>query len=544
MAFSRAGLLSFVVAAATLSTAGTARAEDPSRDGLPHGISRGSDGRYYKDVCDHSLPFHCLSKRLLPETYRPLDGPFDGPPAGPFAGGGAECTCSQMNPCGGGSASAPAGAMTPKDVLAAYSVPPSSSAGGKIVAILDLPDANALKDVNVYRKAFGIPALAACPGNGLPDPGGGTPCFAAVDETGAVTSSAGDCQAADGETGLDTEMVSAGCPDCSILLVQLTTAYANGGPTDTDFVAATKAAIKLGAVAISISFGGPENVGFDPTGAEYTTPGHLVFAAAGDSGYLNEGAQFGSGTPSYPASAPDVLGVGGTTLQLKGTSYSEIVWNDGAQGGAGGSGCSTEFPMPGYQKTFLAANASAFGTCAKRASVDISAAAEFSTTSGGAFSGAIAEYDSVNEWGQVVGTSAASPLIAGLFTRLGLIDVASADLGWVYENIASFNDVTSGNNDLGGTCTTVMCKAGKGWDGPTGVGTPDGTKLALLVAPADDAGAEGGSSEGGEGGTEPTSQPASKSGCGCTTAPAGGLEPLLIALGAILGAFALRRRRR
>jgi MYXO-CTERM domain-containing protein len=202
--------------------------------------------------------------------------------------------------------------------------------------------------------------------------------------------------------------------------------------------------------------------------------------------------------------------------------------------------------LPAFQKTFLSANAGAFGTCAKRASVDLSAAAEFSTSAGGEFSGAIAEYDSVNKWGQVVGTSAASPMVAALFTRLGLIDVASANLGWVYDNITSFNDVTSGSNDLAGACTTVMCKAGKGWDGPTGVGTPNATKLAALLA-VPDAGPEGGVEEGGveeDGGKVAASSPSSKGGCGCNTAAAGGIEPLLLALGAISGAFALRRRKR
>jgi len=540
MSFVRRGLLALVAAATALSTSGLARAEEPAVTPLPHGISLGWNGRYYQDVCDHSFAFHCLSRRLLPVTYRPPADPAPSPPPDPFAGGGQECSCTS-NPCGGGGPSAPSGPMTPKDVLAAYKVPASSSAGGQIVAILDLPDANALKDVNVYRKAYGIPALPACPGNGLPDPGGGTPCFATVDENGSVTTSAGDCQAADGETGLDTEMVSAACPDCSILLVQLTTAYANGGPIDSDFVAGAKAAIKLGAVAVSISFGGPENLGLDPTGPEYTIPGHLVFAASGDSGYLNEGSMFG-GTPSYPASAGDVLGVGGTTLQLVGSGYSEVVWNDGPPsmgGGAGGSGCSTEFGMPAYQKQFLSANAGAFGSCSKRASVDVSAAAEFSRVDG---EYAIAEYDSVNGWGGVVGTSAASPMVAGLFTRLGLIDAVSANIGWVYENISAFNDVTSGNNDLNGTCASVMCKAGKGWDGPTGVGTPNGANLSLLVAATEDAGADGG---GGDGGTESKSQPGSKSGCGCTTAgAASGLGPMMLALGAVFGAFALRRRRR
>jgi subtilase family serine protease len=538
MLFVRTGLTA-LVATAVLSVSGLAQAEEPSRTGLPHGISRDAAGRYYRDVCDHDFAYHCMARRLLPPTYDPRTEP----PHEPHPGGGDECTCSQC----GGYPTPPPDTLQPKGILAAYDVPASSAAGGKIVAILDLPDTNALKDVNVYRKQFGIPALPACPGNGLPDPAGGTPCFAAVDETGNVTSTAGDCPAADGETGIDTEMISAACPDCSILLVQLTTAYANGGPTDTDFVTGTKAAIKLGAVAISISFGGPENPGYDPTGPEFTSAGHLVLAAAGDDGYLNGTSQY-PGTPSWPASAGDVLSVGGTTLHLDGTTYSEAVWNDGvpsqtSQGGGGGSGCSTEIAMPAFQKTFLAANAGVFGTCTKRASVDMAAAAEYSVSGGSVYSGAIAEYDTNDGWGQVVGTSAASPMVAAIFTRLGAIDAISANLGWVYQNMSAFNDVTSGNNDLTGTCSSVLCKAGKGWDGPTGVGTPNGTNLAALLAPPPDAGVEGGTE--GDGGEETPATSTKKGGCGCVTAGSSdGFAPLLLAVGLGLGVFGLRRGRR
>jgi MYXO-CTERM domain-containing protein len=133
-------------------------------------------------------------------------------------------------------------------------------------------------------------------------------------------------------------------------------------------------------------------------------------------------------------------------------------------------------------------------------------------------------------------------MVAGLFTRLGLTDPVSADLGWVYDNIAAFNDVTSGNNDLAGTCTSIMCKAGKGWDGPTGVGTPNGENLAALVAVLDaDGGADGG---GGDGGSGSKSLPGGKSGCGCTTAGATGLEPMLVVVGGVLVAFGLRRRKK
>ena len=202
--------------------------------------------------------------------------------------------------------------MTPTNVLDAYKIPSSTSAGGKIVALVDMPDSSALADLNVYRKAFKLPELPACTGSGLPDPGG-KPCFAAVEDETEQPDDDREATAptSDGETALDVDMVSASCPDCSILLVQMTNASTTNGPTDLDFVNSAKTATRLGAVAISISFGGSE--ADDPKGQDYTTPGHLVLAASGDAGYLN--AAFGGNTPSYPASAPDVLGVGGTTLK-------------------------------------------------------------------------------------------------------------------------------------------------------------------------------------------------------------------------------------
>ena len=104
------------------------------------------------------------------------------------------------------------------------------------------------------------------------------------------------------------DMISAACPDCSILLVEISNL------DDSDFISGVQTAARIGAVATSISIGGPEGggSGSDPTG--YTTPCHLVLAASGDEAYdlVNEG---GNGA-SYPASAPDVLAVGGTDLFL------------------------------------------------------------------------------------------------------------------------------------------------------------------------------------------------------------------------------------
>ena len=435
---------------------------------LPHGIHLSRSGRYTQDVCDHDAAFYCLAQRLLPPTYRPGD---------PVPQAGSSSTTTP-----------PTGTMAPSDVQAAYSIPAAASAGGKIVAIEDMPYTTALADLNVYRAQYGLAPLAQCAGK----PTGTSPCFAVADENGNLNPSLADGGSADTETSLDMDMISAACPDCSILLMEFT---GSQGPTDQDFVAAAAAAATLGAVATSISWGGGES-GSDPTG--YTQAGKmLVLAASGDSGYLQEEGQAvlpfirpdrgggggGAGTPGYPASSPDVLAVGGTNLEATGSgAYTEVVWADSS--GATTSGCSTEYATPAFQTAFLATHASAFGTCAKRATNDISAAAEFTPSSGAQSGGGIAEYSSTQGgWGAVVGTSAATPEVAGILTRLGLVTQVSSDLGFVYENIAAFNDVTSGTNAASPSdCTNaVMCTAGPGWDGPTGVGTPNGTKLYVLA---------------------------------------------------------------
>jgi MYXO-CTERM domain-containing protein len=466
MSLPNRGLLAFLALTplAVVSARTAAAVEPGSSVQLPHGVHLGPHGRYYQDVCDHDSAFYCQSQRLLGPTYKPGDAIL------PLAGGTTT--------------SPPAGTMAPTDVTSAYSL--SGNSGGKVVAILDMPDTTAFSDLNVYRKQYGIPALPQCTGS----PGAASaPCFAVADETGKLNPTGlEDGASADTETSLDMDMISAACPDCSILLIEFT---AQGGPSDTDFTAGVQAAQQLGAIAASISWGGPET-GSDPTG--YTQPGKiLVLAASGDSGYLQEGGdqvkshKHGGGssggnsgeTAGYPASAPDVLGVGGTNLQA-GSTYSEVVWND--MSGATTSGCSSEFETPTFQTSFLGTTPKAFGTCAMRATNDISAAAEFTPASASANEGGIAEYDNgQGGWGAVVGTSAATPLVAAMLVRLGLALDVSNDLGFVYKNISAFNDVTSGTNDNDNICTnTVMCTAGAGWDGPTGVGTPNGAKLLAL----------------------------------------------------------------
>jgi MYXO-CTERM domain-containing protein len=446
----------FVVVPLVVLVDGTARADDlvTAGRGLRPAIHIDRYGRTLVDVCPERTlgGRRCFAHRIVkPGSTRPI-----------VESGGDVCTSSG----GGGGSSPPSGAMTPTDVLTRYSIPATAHANGAIVALVELPSTHGLTDVNAYRAKYGIPALAECPVNssGVPTPGT-TACFARVGSDGTVnTVSSTDCPGWSGETGLDMDMVSAACPDCSIVLAE---AASDGTLDGMNKIAATV----VHAAAVSNSWGAPEQSPDDQS--PYESTDILTVAASGDDGYLNEDE--GADTPNFPASSPYVLSVGGTTM--KGTSpFSEIVWNDGS--GSGGSGCSTEFAMPSWQSS----SGFSFGTCKMRASVDVSAAAEFDP-------GGIAAYDQDDGgWNSVVGTSAASPLVAAMMVRLGLAGTDNHAL--FYSHISAFNDITSGDNysKCGGS---VMCTAGTGWDGPTGLGTPNGTSLLALggmTSPTPDAG--------------------------------------------------------
>jgi subtilase family serine protease len=79
-------------------------------------------------------------------------------------------------------------------------------------------------------------------------------------------------------------------------------------------------------------------------------------------------------------------------------------------------------------------------------------------------------YQGLSGWLVFGGTSVASPIIASVYALAG--NTASIDNNYPYSHTSALTDVTSGSN---GTCTTYQwCNAGTGWDGPTGLGTPDG----------------------------------------------------------------------
>jgi hypothetical protein len=323
--------------------------------------------------------------------------------------------------------------FVPSQLVSAYQIP---AVGTGTIALVDAQDdPNAESDLAVYRAQFGLPPCTTANG-----------CFKKVNQNGAASPLPSPDSGWAGEISLDLDMVSAACPSCKIILVEANSA------TNDDLGAAVNAAAALGANAISNSYGGSEDSSVTTDDTEYYDhPGIIITASAGDSGYGTE----------YPASGAHVIGVGGTTLAQSSSprGWAEGAWADG------GSGCSSYVTKPSFQKDT---------GCAKRTVADVSAVADPNTgvavydTYGGSAAGATG-------WIVVGGTSAASPLVASILVAAGKSGI---DNSWPYANVADFYDVTTGSN---GTCSSsakYLCTAGPGYDGPTGLGTPNGKAIA------------------------------------------------------------------
>jgi subtilase family serine protease len=198
-------------------------------------------------------------------------------------------------------------------------------------------------------------------------------------------------------------------------------------------------------VAISNSYGGGDLP--DSTyGAAYNHPGIAITASTGDNGY--KGA-------SFPASSSYVTAVGGTSLSMSGTTrVSETVWS------GAGSGCSSSNPALSAASTFNTG-------CSRRAMADVSAAADPNT---GGLSVYYPTSTTASTWGQFGGTSESSPIIAAVYALAG----GGYSNATPYAHPGSLHDVTTGQNAR--HCpVSQWCKARTGWDGPTGLGTPNGT---------------------------------------------------------------------
>jgi Putative Ig domain len=329
-------------------------------------------------------------------------------------------------------AAAPSG-LSPANLHSAYNLP-TTAGSGMTVAIVDAyNDPNAESDLATYRSTYGLSACTKANG-----------CFKQVSQTGSTTQLPTNDSGWAGEEMLDVDMVSAVCPNCSIILVEANSA------NDTDLGIAENEAVSLGAKFVSNSWGGSEASSQTTEDTQYFKhPGVAITVSAGDSGY---GAE-------YPATSQYVTAVGGTALTTASNSrgWSESVWNTSSTEGTG-SGCSAYDPKPSWQTDT---------GCSKRMEADVSAVADPAT--------GVAVYDTYggSGWAVYGGTSASAPIVAGVYALAGTPGASDYPAKYPYSHTGNLYDVTSGHN---GSCSTsYFCTAGAGYDGPTGWGTPNGT---------------------------------------------------------------------
>ena len=329
----------------------------------------------------------------------------------------------------------------PTQLQSAYKLTSASAAdgAGRTIAIVDaFDDPTAASDLATYRSAAGLPAV---------------PSFQKLNQNGQTSPLPAEAPASDDwtlEESLDLDMASAICPLCNIVLVEATS------DSGTGLDVAENAAANV-AGYISNSWGGSEtssDTTLDST--DFNHPGSVITASAGDS-------DFGV---IYPATSPNVVSVGGTALNTASNSrgWSESVWNTTPGSEGTGSGCSSIEPQPSWQTSL------GLSGCSRRIDNDVAADADPNT--------GVAVYDTSNGnggWNEVGGTSASSPMLAAMYALAG--NAGSTPAQDIYTHTANFFDVTSGND---GSCSPAyLCTAETGYDGPTGIGTPNG--IAGLV---------------------------------------------------------------
>ena len=353
-------------------------------------------------------------------------------------------------------AAAAPSSYTPLQIATAYAFPAGLDGTGQTIAVIELGGGYATSDLTAYFGNLGVPV----------------PNITSVSVDGATNAPTGNPNSADAEVGLDIEVAGAIAPGAKYVVY-----FAPN--TDQGFLDAITTAIHDTTNAptiVSISWGGPESTwtpqaltNFDSAFADAVTLGITVCVAAGDNG-SSDGLTDGKAHVDFPASSPHVLACGGTSLNASGsTIISETVWNDGAQGGATGGGVSETFALPTWQQRAGVPPSVNPGAHVGRGVPDVAGDADPQTG-----------YTTIvdGQSGVVGGTSAVAPLWAALTALLN--QKAGKPLGFfnpqLYTQGAALNDITTGNNGA------YAAKAG--WDACTGLGSPNGAKLATALTAA------------------------------------------------------------
>lgn len=336
----------------------------------------------------------------------------------------------------------PPGTFTPPQLAALYNFPTGVTGAGQTIGIIELGGGFRPRDLQTYFQSIGVKL----------------PTVTSVSVDGGRNAPTRDPDGPDGEVMLDIEVAGAVAPGAHI------TVYFAGN-TDRAFMDAISWAIHDKVGVISISWGGSESQytgaalrQFNAILAEAAAVNITVTVASGDNG-SSDGVNDGKSHVDFPASSPYVLACGGTSLTASnGAITSEVVWDDGDQGGATGGGYSGTFAVPSWQASS--------GTFTGRGVPDVAGNADPNTG-----------YQVLVDGQPTVvgGTSAVAPLWAGLVALLN--QSLGRNVGFInpvlYAAPSALDDIVSGNNGA--------YQAGPGWDATTGLGSPNGANILAVL---------------------------------------------------------------
>ena len=312
--------------------------------------------------------------------------------------------------------------LSPATIKSVYGFPTDLSAGaGQTIAIVDAYDnPTAESDLNVFSRQYGLPECTTANG-----------CFRKVNQTGGTKYPRTDAGWAL-EIALDVQWAHAIAPGAKILLVEATTnSFSN--------LLAAEDYAKANANYVSNSWGAGEFNGETAYDSHFAQPGVSFFVSAGDAGLPAE----------YPSSSPNVISVGGTTLNFTGGAFvSETGWT------YGGGGCSQYQQAAPAQAAFAGyAQANCAG---KRATPDVSLDAD---PASGVSVYMSTRYQGQKGWFQVGGTSASAPMWAGRAAVAGQV----VDAAYVYSKSINFRDITAGNNGAECVVGFDLCTGRGSW---------------------------------------------------------------------------------
>jgi kumamolisin len=363
--------------------------------------------------------------------------------------------------------------LSPQQVAKFYNFP-TGNGKGQTIGIYEMQIIDGSQTFNPGYTATDIADTIKAFGGGLTVP---VPVDVAIDGQA-------NAGVSDGETVLDITVSGAIAQGAKLAV------YFTPGSSNANIIHALQAMIHPDAgqptpTVLSISYGWfpDDDTSSSITDSDFTQIQQLfqdaatlkitVLVSSGDSG-----AKYSSATQaqtSYPATDPWIISCGGSTIgNNSGGKFDEYVWNDvfGGNSGATGGGVSAKFPVPAYQGAFTIPVRNTTKTKG-RGIPDI--AGNASPNSG------YAEFQAGSSVGPTGGTSAVSPLYAGLIAIINAnLGLSVGYINTLLYNLSNsaFRKITGppgpANNSYGGV---TGYPASGVWNACTGLGSVDGVAL-------------------------------------------------------------------